>query len=250
MELVRAFAPTDEEVAARRAATRAETERAWPKVEPLEVGEFRAYSPYDFLHREHRATHPTAAERDAARAKLPYFAAESFNHQRVDDRRDPQPTYTFVRRPSYYAAFNSGNQKNEQRLGLGLLWNPQLGALMQSQTGSDDHAWGTRSGGGHDEADEGGDLHEAASIFARFSAGGEAVTPQLGNRDLPDGDLVAAYDLGRRGKKEVRFFDDRIEVRVTHPGDFREHIPLLLLPDDRLTTKDDDHPPPGRGVAW
>ena len=237
LEIVRAFAPTGEEVAARRAATRAQVERLWPKVAPLEVGEFRAYSPYEFLHREHRPTHPSAAEREAARAKLPYFKAESFNHQRVDGRRNPQPTYTFVRRPSYYAAFNSGNQKSAQRLGLGLLWNPQLGALIQSQTGSDDHAWGTRSGGADDEADEGGDLYEAGSIVAHFFRAGEAMTPQLGNRDLPAGDLSAAYDLTPRGKKQVRFFDDRIEVRVTHPGDFREHIPVLLLPDDRLITK-------------
>jgi hypothetical protein len=235
LEIVRAFAPTGEEVAARRAATRAQVERLWPKVAPLEVGEFRAYPPYDFLHREHRPTHPTPAERDAARAKLPYFAAHAFNHQRVDDRRDPPPAYTFVRRPTYYAAFNSGNHKNAQRLGLGLLWNPQLGGLVQSQTGSDAHAWGTRSGG-DDDADEGGELYEAGSIIARFVAGGEAVTLQAGNRDLPRGDVVVGYDLEPGGKKDVRFFDDRIEVRVSHAGEFREQIPLLLLPDDDLTT--------------
>src|SRR4029453_18203616 len=107
-----AFAPTGAEVAARRKAARAAAERTWPKVGPLERGEFRAYPPYDFLHREHSATHPTAAQRDAARAKLPYLADDSFNHQRVDTRRDPSPTYTFLRRPTYYAVFNSGNQRN------------------------------------------------------------------------------------------------------------------------------------------
>ena len=133
--------------------------------------------PADFLHREHPPTHPTAAERDAARAKLlPYLARERFNHQRVDDRRDPPPTFTFVRRPTYYAAFNTGNQKNEQRLGLGV-------------------------------------------------------------RDLPDGDLVVAYDLGTAGTKQIRFLEDRIEVFVTHPGEFREQIPLLVLTDDEVTTK-------------
>jgi hypothetical protein len=233
LEIVRAFAPTDVEVKARRASARERAERTWPKVEPLPVGDFRAYPPYDFLHREHPPTHPTAAQRDAARAKLlPYFARETFNHQRVDDRRDPQPTYTFVRRPSYYAAFNSGNQKNEQRLGLGLLWNPQLGALVQSHSGSDAHAWGTHVNIGEDAT-----LYEARSIPARFSAADKPITPQVGARELPDGDLVVTYDLGSGGTKQVRFRDDRIEVLATHRGEFREQIPLLLLPDDRLTTE-------------
>jgi hypothetical protein len=230
LEIVRAFAPTDEEVKARRAKERKSAEQHWPKVEELPVGEFRAYPPYDFLHREHRAIHPTAAQRDAARAKwLPYLARERFNHQRVDDRRDPKPVYTFVRRPSYYAAFNTGNQKSEQRLGLGLLWSPQLGALVQSQTGSDTHAWGTRAGE---------KLYEAQSLPAKFSSGATEIPTQVGARDLPEGDLVASYDLGSTAAtKQVRFFDDHIEVTVTHPGEFREQIPLLILPDDKLTAE-------------
>jgi hypothetical protein len=233
LEIVRAFAPTDEEVKARRERERKSAEETWPKVEELPVGEFRAYPPYDFLHREHPAIHPTAAQRDAARAKwLPYLARQRFTHQRVDDRRDPKPVYTFVRRPSYYAAFNTGNQKSEQRLGLGLLWNPQLGALLQSQTGSDTQAWGTRA------ADK---LYEAQNVAAGFSSGSTEVPTQLGAHDLPDGDLVAAYDLGAAAgasaTKQVRFLDDRIEVVVTHPGEFREQIPLLVLPDDKLTAE-------------
>jgi hypothetical protein len=233
LDIVRAFAPTDEEVKARRAKERKSAEKSWPKVEELPIGEFRAYPPYDFLHREHAATHPTLAQRDAARAKwLPYLARERFNHQRVDDRRDPKPTYTYVRRPSYYAAFNTGNQKNEQRLGLGLLWNPQLGALLQSQTGSDTHAWGTRA------ADK---LYEAQSLPARFSMAGTEVPTQVGARDLPASDLVARYNLGAAAAgatKQVRFLDDRIEVLVTHPGEFREQLPLLVLPDDKLASTD------------
>jgi hypothetical protein len=236
LEVVRAFAPTDEEVAARRAKCRRELERTWPSVEPLRVGDFRAFPPYDFLHREHHATHPTAAQREAARKLLPYFARETFTHQRVDGRRDPAPTYTFLRRPTYYAAFNSGNQRNNQRLGLGLLWNPQLGALIQSQTGSAQHAWGTHHTIASD-GDDRGDLYEAHDVVADFTAGGEAVRPSVGVRDLPAGDVVIGYALGAAGgRKEVRFFADRIEVHVTHPGEFREQIPLLLLPDDTLST--------------
>ena len=229
VEIVRAFAPTDAEVAARRKGNRERAARDWPNVAGIEQGEFRAYSPYNFLHRGHANKHPTAAQRDAARAKLlPYLARDTFTHQRTDDRREPHPTYTFVRRPTYYAAFNAGNQKNNQRLGLGLLWNPQMGAVLQSQTGSNTHAWGTRGG-------DAPTVYEAASIPATFSVKGEAVAPQVGNRDLPPGDLLARYDIGE-GKKEVAFLSDRIEVRVTHAGAAGERIPLLVLNGDTLTS--------------
>ena len=247
LPIVRAFAPTDAEVAARRARSRRDAERSWPEVWPRQVSDFNAYTPYDFLHREHAAIHPTAAQRDAARAKLlRYFADDRFNHQRVDDRRDPPPTFTFVRRPSYYAAFNSGNRRNEQRLGLGLLWNPRMGALIQSQTGSEAHAWGTRMGAreGDDDArgDDDGHLFEAQSITPRFDVAGEQRNNPPGVHDLPDGDLAATYGLGYgpgpEGAKRVTFFDDRIEVAVDDARPFREQIPLLLLPDDELTIDD------------
>src|SRR5687768_2063388 len=228
VEIVRAFAPTDAEVADRRKANRERAERDWPNVAGIETGEFRAYAPYNFLHREHAPIHPTAAQRDAARAALPQLARTNFNHQRTDNRREPHPTYTFVRRPTYYAAFNAGNQKNSQRLGLGLLWNPQMGAVLQSQTGSSTHAWGTRGG-------DAPSVYEAASITATFAVKGEAVAPHVGNRDLPQGDLVARYDIGE-GKKEVAFLSDRIEVRVTHAGAAGERIPLLVLSGDTLTS--------------
>jgi hypothetical protein len=240
LELVRAFAPTDAEVAARRAAARKKAEQTWPTVAPLPIGDFKAYSPYNFLHREHPATHPTAAQRDAARALIPYVADDTFNHQRVDTRSDPSPAYTFVRRPGYYAAVNTGHQQDEQRLGLGLLWNPALGALMQSQSGSTEHAWGTRpaAASSTDDADKAAP-YEAATLPARFTVADKEITPTPGARDLPDGDLVVTYPLGTAGKKEIRFLADRIEVRVTHPGDFREQIPLLLLPNDQLRAETD-----------
>jgi hypothetical protein len=229
VEIVRAFAPTDAEVAARRKANRERAEKDWPNVAGIDAGEFRAYAPYNFLHREHANQHPTAAQRDAARAKyLPYLARDNFNHQRVDDRRDPHPVYTFVRRPTYYVAFNTGNQKNNQRLGLGLLYHPQMGAVIQSQTGSSTHAWGTRGG-------DAPTVYEASTIPAAFTVNGNAVTPKVGVRDLPEGDVLAAYDIGP-GKKEVQFKGDHIEVRVTHAGAVGERIPLMVLPDDKLTS--------------
>ena len=50
--------------------------------------------------------------------------------------------FTFVRRPGYYVAFNAGERIHEQqRYGLGLVWTPALGAVLQSLTSSDVAAW-------------------------------------------------------------------------------------------------------------
>ena len=69
-----------------------------------------------------------------------------FAHQLMDSRR-PQ-VFTYIRRPLYYAAFNSGPQlARQQRYGLGLLWSEKTGAVLQSQTGSATAAWGTMAEG-------------------------------------------------------------------------------------------------------
>jgi hypothetical protein len=81
---------------------------------------------------------------------------------------------------------------------------------MQSQTNSADHAWGTRAAGAEQ-------VYEAGAVNARFR----------------EADGVARYALGNAGKKTVIFHGDYIEVRVEHPGKFREQIPLLIKSDAR-----------------
>ena len=62
--------------------------------------------------------------------------------QRVDDLTHFE--VTFIRRPTYYAAFSAGEQEREQqRFGLGLLWNPVTGTVLQSQSRAQDAAWRT-----------------------------------------------------------------------------------------------------------
>ena len=105
---------------------------------------------------------------------------------------------------------------------------PEAGAFVQSQTGSDGAAWGTASA-------EAKGVYEAATLDAAFAVGGEAITPRPGTRDLPSGVLEVRYGLGRRGDKTLRFEPRTLRVDVRHAGAFREQIPLLLAPEEKLT---------------
>jgi hypothetical protein len=222
----RVLGPTREALARRRAERRAELVRRWPAVDSLEVGSFRAFSPYAFLHRSHVRWYPTDADRRAAVAALPHQARDRFTHQRTDSRH--RVTFSYVRRPAYYAAFTSGETFTaQQRYGLGLLWVPGAGTVLQSQTGSTATAWGTR-------VPDTTVVHEAATFPAAYGVGLRAVGPAPGNRDLPGGDFHVHYSLGPRGTKEVTFGERGVHVRVTHAGAFVEQLPLLALPTDSI----------------
>jgi hypothetical protein len=226
--LARAFLPTSEEINRYRAQRRAELQMHWAQVKDPEVGTFSAFSPYSFLHRAHEKWYPTTAQREAARMALPYLK-RSFTHQRMDARE--RVVFTFIRRPGYYAIFNSGpHLTSQQRYGLGLIWQPEIGSLLQSQTGTNDGAWGTIL------ADRQG-VYEADTLDADFSIDGKAVSSLPGNRDLSSGFLTVKYRFSDQGEKAISFGDHEIAVEVHHSGRLQENIPLLVQPDDKLTVK-------------
>jgi len=223
VELARAFSQTREERQRAQSAIRLSWEKEWPpSIAPLED-----FGPYDFLARSFERPRPTELEWREATAKLPYLARERFVHQRADSRHPI--IYTYIRRPSYYAAFNSGKILNpsKQRYGLGVLWNPAVGAAIQSQSMGRETAWGTMAR----EADK---VYEAQSFTPVFTLDGKAVEPQAGARDLPDGTLTLSYRLGERGKKTIEFADDHIAISISHSGILTENIPLLLGKNDQL----------------
>jgi len=208
------------------ARARADLENDWPQVSPLQVGEFFIYSPYAFLHRSHPEWYPTDAQKADAVSQLPYLARDRFIHQRADSRHPV--VFTYVRRPSYYAIFNSGEiLSKQQRYGLGLLWHPQAGGLLQAQTATDDAVWGAMAEGETS-------VYEAGSFAAQFRIDDRPVEPTAGAHDLPDGVLTVTYPLGEQGEKTVTFAEDHIEITVRHNGPFAEHLPLLLGPTDDL----------------
>jgi hypothetical protein len=221
----RAFAPTRTEIARDSGRRRAELERNWRKSGDLPVGEFRAFSPYSFLHRSHVKWYPTEAQRTAAFSQLPYQRPR-FVHQRMDDRQ--RLVFTFVRQPAYYVAFNSGTKlTSQQRYGIGLIWEPQMGSVLQSQTGTTNAAWGTALG-------QNENVFEADSLQAEFSLAGRVFSPLAGNRDLPSGTLTIKYNFSDQGEKILTFGEQGLTVFVDHSSPFREQIPLLVGNDDKL----------------
>jgi hypothetical protein len=216
---IRAFEMNTIEKKKSIAAARKNLEENWPNVQPLVTGEFSAFSPYTFLHRTHYQWYPSPQQKAVAIKELPYIKSNRFIHQKMDSRN---PTvFTYVRQPGYYACFNSGPQlKPQQRYGIGLLWHPAAGSFLQSQTDTDDAAWGTKP--------EGGKLYEADTLDASFFINNKPITPTPGSHDLQAGALTISYQLGAMGKKSIAFRDKTMEVTIQHAGHFTEYIPLLL----------------------
>jgi hypothetical protein len=216
---LRAMVASDEEIRHQERKVRMDLASSWPRVEPLGT-KFSSFSPYAFLHRNHFDWYPTEEERAASRRDLPYLASDRFTHQRVDDRRRLE--VTFIRRPGYYAIFNAGEEMSSgQTFGLGLLWHPQAGAVLQSQSRMPEAAWGVVLAG-EDRPVENGELE------VRYYVNGREIIPAPGNLGLPDGVLEIHYRLQGRNEKFLRFEDDRILVVVNPGGGFSEQIPVLL----------------------
>jgi hypothetical protein len=221
--LARAFARTRAEHQSHIQTSRQRLIQRWP-----DIGALRGYSPRIFADPPVQIEwRPTASERNAAIASLPYLARDRFAHQRADNLRPMSST--FVRRPSYYATFNAGVKVADmQRYGLGLLWNPQMGSVLQTQSGRV-APWGTSRAGGQP--------FEAEEFHPTININGRKVSVLPGTRDLPGGESGAVkftYALGEEGKKTVSLGPDRIAVSVRLPGVFTEHIPLLLRQGDNL----------------
>lgn len=202
-EIMRAFATPPDRRTADIKAAREKLNTNWPRVEPLNVGVFEALSPYRFLQRAHYDWHPTAEQMTEARKLLRPVNENSFVEQ-MKDTREPI-TFTYIRRPGYYAAFASAPKPitKQQRLGLTFVWTPNGGALLQSQTSGTETAWGTTISG---------DLPaEAAGLDAEYS----------------QDNTVVRYPLPGGGHKTVTFAPDRIMVSVERDGDIVERVPVF-----------------------
>lgn len=203
-EIMRAFATPPAVRAAAITAARDELNKQWPKVPPLNLGAFDALSPYRFLQRASYDWHPDADQISDARKTLRPARDHLFTEQMTDTRHPI--TFTFARRPGYYAAFASAPKPvaEQQRLGLTFVWASRSGALMQSQTGGKEVAWGTFLGDS--------DLPVEASGFeAQYSADS----------------TVVHYPLPGGGVKQITFAGDSIRVSVERSGEIVERIPVF-----------------------
>jgi len=204
--IMRAFATAPERRDAQLKAARDRLNNEWPKVEAMNPGDGAGLSPYRFLERAHYDWHPTADQISEARKMLRPVNEYSFAEQ-LKDSREPI-VFTYVRRPSYYAAFAAAPKviTKQQRLGLTLMWTPAFGALLQSQTASAESAWGTFLG---EELPV-----EALGFDAEYGL------------DTQDNTGVR-YALPGGGSKRITFALDRILVSVEREGQILERIPVF-----------------------
>jgi hypothetical protein len=133
-----------------------------------------------------------------------------------------------LRVPGYYAVFNSGpHLTSQQRYGLGLMWQPEMGSLLQSQTGTSNAAWGTILG-------QSQGVYESDTLNVEFTINGRPLAARFGNHDLPSGVLSIKYSFPDQGEKTLTFNDRQLTVEIQHSGPFREQIPLLIGKGDSL----------------
>lgn len=210
--------------------TRAKLKNEWPDAGELESGNFSAFGPYTFLHRSNTRYFPTQMEQDVSIAMLPCNKKSSFIQQRMDSREPV--VFTYIKKSGYYAAFNSGKIiKEQQRFGLGLLWLPSAGALIQNQTGTNNASWGTIP-------EKNSECIESKDIYPLFSIDSKPVTPETGITDLPGKLLQISYPLKDLGSKTIKFSDDGISVNVLCKGKFKEVLPILLKQNEVITVSD------------
>jgi hypothetical protein len=235
LPLARAFVKTQEEVAAEIVKAKSDIVKdgIWPNVPSLTLNGNSSYNPYGLYNRILYRYYPTEAERAAAVTQLPYLASERFNHQRNDDRSGLQ--FTYVRRPDYYAAFNAGPRKAAmQAFGLGLLWHPQGGIMLSSQTESSSAStnrglsWGTKKA-------TAGRVYENGNVLPVYRINGQTLQPAVGHGDVAQGEVEVQYQLGSAGTKSVTFLEDGISVQVTHAEPFVEYVPITVGADDQVS---------------
>lgn len=222
----RALSESSEERSVRLSHLRGKLVAAFPRVPALKLGT-DSFTPYPFLNRDVPDVYPSAKDRDAARALLPSIAPGSA----ISQRRDPRmpATFTFVRRPTYYAAFAAGKKaSSQQRFGLGLFYNAGYGTFIQSQTKTREQTWGTAMPRG-DQNFEASDLDV---VYTRDDK--ELPAAKDGVNTIPPGTLGIAYKLGKHGKKSVTFTDKGMDVAVELTGEIVETLPLLLVPNENV----------------
>lgn len=221
--VARAFEMSKEEYQASIEAKYNEMLNNYPDVDPLEVGEFNAFTPYAFLHHNMETWHPSQRQKEEAIQSLPYIINSSFVRLMHDDRSETG--YAYIRSPNYYATFNSGKiVTDQQRYGLGLIWTPQLGTIFQSQSKTDEAFWGTK-------AVDSMQCYEAQDLIPK-------VMPQELEVNKQFKSTTASYNLGENGEKTITFEKNKIGVEVEHSEAFNELLPLLVFDDDLISVND------------
>ena len=229
VELARAFTLDKDEVAENAEARRKTWTSKWPNYAEIDLNRSGSYTPYSFLFENVTKWNPSKEEKQAQLKELPYIKHKRFIHQRMDFRT--QLVNIYIRRENYYCAFNSGAPySDQQRFGLGFLYDNEAGMLIQSQSASDLAVWGFAKNGHLYEKSLG-----IGSVY--YKLGGRRTSPVIGPADWDDKELAVEYQ--ERGEsRRVCFEDDRITITNKFKGELEEHIPLMVLPCDKMSWDD------------
>jgi hypothetical protein len=216
----RAFARSREKVAADRKELRAKLERDWPNMPPLAIGQFWAFSPYQFLHLDQFDFSPKQGDVNEAERALPARSSTPYVHERMDTRH--AAVFHYIRTPAYIAAFASGKLiRPQQRLGLTFVWTPRDRTIFQSQTSGAETSWG--------------DGDQQVYERARYRIGRQEHKPAPDVRNIPgSGAFEVEYPLPGGGVKRVRFEDRQIVVESDGTGAFTENIPLMQAGENEM----------------
>ncbi|MFB4271258.1 hypothetical protein [Nonomuraea sp. GTA35] len=236
----RAYSPTREEIEERRAAfARAGWQTSvapliaptWAYLDPAVVRDVALGEEY----------YPTGAERRAAISTLRPYAGAPYTEHRADAVTGQQ--FIFAKRPSYVVGLGFGKHVNtqygfwdNQRFGLGHLYDPKLGVVVQGQNAPQIGAPRTRpvdaelSWGTGWTAADGVHFDSYDQPVPAFFRDGAPVDPAAAG-DLDDLEIRYA---AAGGTKSVTL-GDRLRVRVEAGSTpFFERIPLVLEKGDTL----------------
>lgn len=237
----RAYLATREETAKRRAAF---AEGGWQaSVAPLLARTWANMDPAiirDVALREEYL--PTAAERRAAIGTLRPYAGAPYTEYRADSVTGQR--FVFAKRPAYVVGMGFGRHVDtqyghwdNQRFGLGYLYDPKLGVVVQGQNAPQVGAPRTRpvdaelSWGTGWTAADGVHFDSYDQPVPRFFLDGAPADPATAaDTDALEIRYAAA---GSPVTKSVTL-GERLTVRIDGSGDFFERIPLVLDEDDTL----------------
>lgn len=209
------------------AEDRAATREAW-RADPGPVPPLAKQdtSPRILAHAPYGEALPTAADKRAAIAALPYLSSKDFAVQRRDTATDQ--TYVYVRRPALYLAAFFGTRPSQYVRGSGgLLWHPEAGTIVQSQQ-DDASCWASVLPNGSPDARG---LLTATYLVGDRDWNGDRVVPG-------SAPVTVDYDLDSRIHTTLTLTKNVVTRAVKGSGPLTEQIPLVLKPTDTVTFAD------------
>ncbi|WP_157987446.1 hypothetical protein [Jiangella endophytica] len=173
--------------------------------------------------------YPSSTLQQAAQARLPYLSRDRWTELSHDARHQQ---FLFVRRPGYYLCATLGLRAGDRvRTGPGLLWHPELGAVVQGMNGPSRQVWTTLGPDGQEMADD--------DAFAQFFDGPPPNSPLLADPSAAVSQVGLRTHDGANVQQNDWVFDDHtITMTAYRSTALTQRIPVVLRGDQRLWVGD------------